>query len=703
MKQIGIKLADGTFYPIMEEGKPVKKTLGLTTVNDNQTRVIVDVYRSKTGTMEDAEYIDSLQIDNLVAHPNGTADINLNIGLDENNKLHAEMDDPETGATSNATVTLVSRTLEERLEPTNYDVKLEKTPQENPEEQSLDDLLNDSETASSTENNNGAENNSTETNNATDDFSELPKFDEEDFDIPDFENNDDETIVENPISEETFSEDKNGNVIEDSEENPKDTAETSETDKTEEFELPEFPEENPLEEPVTDETENAESQPQEFSDEDFELPDFDEVAPADEEISIPVAEDKTEVSSDAQDAEEKSNTGTVAAAAGAGAALGLLGAASLLKKKEEESDEKTEESPETKENAVPESTEDSTVVADKNQETPAEPENKTADQKPENSEFTEPNFDDFDLPDFNEDDGADEIPESATETSTEPTLEEPINADAEKFENKEEEAETSAKNDDSTIAADTNDSPFDDFQLPDFDTDSDSAPENDEKSVLDDDAFFDSITSDDNNSEKTKTSEDTSTLVNDNTPSNGINFDGLYDKETAAGGSADSTYENDTDEIKKKTKAPVIICIICAIICILATLLILFVVPSKYNLLNKNDKAKTETTKEIQQEPEEEIPETPAEPEEQKPIVIESKEEEVVVAPEPEQVIPETPKEPETKPADITYKIKWGDTLWDIADSYYKNPWNYKKIARYNNIKNPDYIISGTTITIPAK
>ena len=46
MKQIGIKLADGTFYPIMEEGKPVKKTLGLTTVNDNQTRVIVDVYRS---------------------------------------------------------------------------------------------------------------------------------------------------------------------------------------------------------------------------------------------------------------------------------------------------------------------------------------------------------------------------------------------------------------------------------------------------------------------------------------------------------------------------------------------------------------------------------------------------------------------------------------------------------------------------------
>lgn len=32
------------------------------------------------------------------------------------------MNDPETGGTSDANVTLVSRTLEERLEPTNYEV-----------------------------------------------------------------------------------------------------------------------------------------------------------------------------------------------------------------------------------------------------------------------------------------------------------------------------------------------------------------------------------------------------------------------------------------------------------------------------------------------------------------------------------------------------------------------------------------------------
>ncbi|MDR1635817.1 MAG: LysM peptidoglycan-binding domain-containing protein [Treponema sp.] len=49
------------------------------------------------------------------------------------------------------------------------------------------------------------------------------------------------------------------------------------------------------------------------------------------------------------------------------------------------------------------------------------------------------------------------------------------------------------------------------------------------------------------------------------------------------------------------------------------------------------------------------------------------------------------------------YKIRWGDTLWDIAEAFYRNPWLYPRIARYNNIRNPDLIISGTTIRIPPK
>ena len=65
-KSIGIKLADGTFYPILEEGVPAKKRMELTTVKDNQETVQVDLYRSENGSMEDAEYVDSLQIDKEV-------------------------------------------------------------------------------------------------------------------------------------------------------------------------------------------------------------------------------------------------------------------------------------------------------------------------------------------------------------------------------------------------------------------------------------------------------------------------------------------------------------------------------------------------------------------------------------------------------------------------------------------------------------
>jgi hypothetical protein len=61
-------------------------------------------------------------------------------------------------------------------------------------------------------------------------------------------------------------------------------------------------------------------------------------------------------------------------------------------------------------------------------------------------------------------------------------------------------------------------------------------------------------------------------------------------------------------------------------------------------------------------------------------------------------------KAPTTIPKNgAPYRIRWGDTLWDIADAFYRNPWLYPRIARFNNIRNPDFIISGTTIRIPPK
>ena len=97
MKTIGIKLADGSFYPVLEDNSNQEKTLDLTTANNNQTTVMVDLYRSSLCSMEDAEYVDTLQIDNLIEHPNGEPDITFTISIDENKKLSAKIVDKETG------------------------------------------------------------------------------------------------------------------------------------------------------------------------------------------------------------------------------------------------------------------------------------------------------------------------------------------------------------------------------------------------------------------------------------------------------------------------------------------------------------------------------------------------------------------------------------------------------------------------------
>ncbi|MDR2483529.1 MAG: Hsp70 family protein [Treponema sp.] len=54
-------------------------------------------------------------------------------------------------------------------------------------------------------------------------------------------------------------------------------------------------------------------------------------------------------------------------------------------------------------------------------------------------------------------------------------------------------------------------------------------------------------------------------------------------------------------------------------------------------------------------------------------------------------------------PGGVPYQIRWGDTLWDISEAFYRNPWLYPRIARFNRIGNPDLIIAGRTIRVPPK
>lgn len=536
MRIIGIKLADGSFYPILEEGKPSKKTLCLTTVKDNQEKVLVDLYRSKTGSMEDAEYVDSLQIDNLVRHPNGEANFSLDISLDENNNLSADLVDPETGGTSNSVVTLVSRTLEERLEPTNYEIVKQ-------------------------------------ANESEDEF-----FEEETFD-------DIDEIKEDTLQEEVES------------------------------------------------------------------------------------------------SEDKNDSSNVVKAAAVGG--GLLAAAALLNKKKEEDVE------------VENVQQDDTFSGD------SIPED--FDMISEETEVIEENseVEDFSIDESDEDIFAEESLDKTIEASN---IDNNVDTDFDIEEQNSTESFDSIENEESfdipdeTVIAESDETEvFDlpeqtedsstDLDLPDFSEFDEEEKLETSEELENDETFFSAISEEDDD-------RISSHLVNDNTPSNGINFSGLYDQETVDGDSS-----SNSDEVKKKTKTPVIICIICAIICVIATLLILFVVPSKYNLLTSKTKTeKTPIVETIIEEPVEIVEEI------EEPTVIEAKEDEVVVITETEEVVPEVPVEvEEEKPQEVTYKIKWGDTLWDIADSYYKNPWRYHKIARYNNIKNPDYIISGTTIVLPEK
>jgi LysM repeat protein len=61
-------------------------------------------------------------------------------------------------------------------------------------------------------------------------------------------------------------------------------------------------------------------------------------------------------------------------------------------------------------------------------------------------------------------------------------------------------------------------------------------------------------------------------------------------------------------------------------------------------------------------------------------------------------------KVPQTIPPEgVAYSVRWGDTLWDISEAFYRNPRLYPRIVRHNEIGNPDLIVSGTKIIVPPR
>lgn len=564
MKTIGIKLADGSFYPVLEDNSNQEKTLDLTTANNNQTTVMVDLYRSALCSMEDAEYVDTLQIDNLVEHPIGEPDITFTISIDENKQLSAKIVDKETGSQSKTSITLVSRTEEQRLSTDDYSVS-------DSQIHSVSELYDDSKKTTKVAIAGGG-------------------------------------LLAAAAALASNSEDDKTTVTFDSAENTI-VADTTELSEDEDF--PEYPEDEIFDSDLTNldgstefPTDNAEQKSEQID------ISYDENDNTIIENTILQEQDEEDFASDIPIVD---NT--------------------IL---EDSFDEQT--SIETTDLSSDNSEFDSAFDSEEDSDNTIVTTSLDSNDENEFSTFTEPSSDPSSL-DF-----------SIFESNDFQSIESENSELSENFEIEENNTETTLESTDATE--------FTESVEPDFDINFD---END---------------------------------TSDNIPAGGgISFTGLYDKETELGES--SSFEE--EEVKKRTKKPVIICIICAIICIIATILILFFVPG----ILKKDKIESEISETTIESP---LPEEVVEEPIVEEVIPEAKEDEIIVVEKAEEVVPEQPPvvdEEEPAPKVITYKIKWGDTLWDIADTYYKNPWKYKFIAKHNNIKNPDHIISGTFIEIP--
>ena len=800
---IGIKLADGSFYPVMEEGKPFSKKLELTTVRDDQTTVHLDLYRSVTGSMDDAEYVDTLVVENLVPHPKQEHSLNLNIKLDENNMLSAEIDDPETGAISNSKVSLVTLKKEDLAAEPDYSI----TPEENVENlDEIDEIIDE----------NVIDN--------LDDFEESDKLPEEiDIEVPsNFSDSEPTFLGENLSSEEDFlveddTSDLNNDFVfpeeienleesdnfdtkdamilgsvgaaavagavladnlstteeiptieEDVIEEPQSFQEdsqleeidilvpeaTSESAEMDDFALPSADTEISSETTVLDDFAFPSADTEETSEsavlDDFAFPSADtEVSSepaelddfafpsADTEISSESAElddfafpsTDTEISSESAvlddfafpaDAEVSSETAELddfafPADTEVSSESAVLDDFAFPADTEISSEsavlddfafpvdtEISSESAELDDFAFPADTEETSESAELDDfalpsaDSEISSESAVLDDFAFPSADTEVSSESAELDDF-------AFPSADTEVSSEPAELDDFAFPSADTEISSESAELddfsfpSADTEVSSESAELEDSAFSvaDSELPnfdDFDIDSEESFEMEDNAPF----TFDSLPEFDEIPEL----QDNSTDFSDDFAAMDFELPEIDESkyEFAAsneGGDPlfDSLYEEnykETEKSQKKTTIPVVICVICALICLGVLGIILWL--TKPNLFGKKDAEPTVTIP--VENVETELPVL------EKEDLTSAKENEIVITPEP--VVPEIPEpKVEVAPAKVIYRIKWGDTLWDLAESYYQNPWLYPKIAKANNIKNPDVIISGTDIEIP--
>ncbi|GAB4370932.1 MAG: LysM peptidoglycan-binding domain-containing protein [Spirochaetales bacterium] len=94
---IGIKTADGKFFPILQEDERTQKRVILTTVRDDQPLVQIDLYQGKGEQMEAAQHVGRLRIEQVPPARKGEPDIELLLGTDPEGNLitKARVESPE--------------------------------------------------------------------------------------------------------------------------------------------------------------------------------------------------------------------------------------------------------------------------------------------------------------------------------------------------------------------------------------------------------------------------------------------------------------------------------------------------------------------------------------------------------------------------------------------------------------------------------
>jgi len=100
-KSIGIKLYDDTFVPVLSENEVKNKRLVLTTVKDNQTKAIIELYEGTSDKCINNDYLGKLVVSIDRETTKGEPGIEVNLRLSEDGMLYAKAWDSESKIESN--------------------------------------------------------------------------------------------------------------------------------------------------------------------------------------------------------------------------------------------------------------------------------------------------------------------------------------------------------------------------------------------------------------------------------------------------------------------------------------------------------------------------------------------------------------------------------------------------------------------------